>query len=106
MIDYELRQEIVHTVNAARKNAVEGEQYVSGKRLCEMFQMFTPSWLKQFGHLLNRVNAQVLMPDGSMVKTGYAYPVAEIRRMIDENALVFDFKPKVEYRASKKRKKK
>ena len=80
----------------------QGEQYVTGKRLSEMFQMFNRTWIKKYGHLLPRIEASVLFEeDGRKVKTGFAYPVNQIRQMIDNNQLDFVYKQKCEYRESK-----
>lgn len=80
----------------------QGEQYVTGKRLSEMFQMFSKTWLKTYGHLLPRVEATVLFQEsGKRCGTGFAYPVNKIRQMIENNQIDFVFKPKCEYRQSK-----
>lgn len=78
-------------------------QYVTGKELCRQLQMFTASWLKNYGHLLPRISASVVNEEtGKTVSTGWAYNIGKIRQMVDNNELTFIFKPKVEYRASNK----
>ena len=90
MIDQATKNEIIATVNRGVAAAMErmDEQYLSTKQLCEVFQCFTPSWLKMYGHLLPRVQATVV-DRGVEHKTGWAYPRHTIRRMIEENKLIF-----------------
>jgi len=112
-LDRETRMELAEVIGnaiAAAKQA-QNERYVTGKRLCEMFQMFTPSRLKTWGETLPRIRATFISEDGESEQTGWAYNVAEIQKMIDRNELVFTMKPKdheesgCQYRASNASKK-
>lgn len=96
MTEMELRQ----IISSALGNAANQDIYVTGKELCKQLQMFTPSWLKANGHLLPRTCA-TLIKDGNDKPTHYAYNITEIRKMIDEDRLVFTFKEKVAYKPSK-----
>lgn len=96
MTEMELRQ----IISSAISNAPNQDIYVTGKELCKQLQMFTPSWLKANGHLLPRTCAK-LIKDGSDKPTHYAYNITAIRKMIDEDRLVFIFKEKVAYKPSK-----
>lgn len=96
MTDMELRQ----IISSAVSNVSNQDIYVSGKELCKQLQMFTPSWLKANGHLLPRTCA-TLIKDGNEQPTHYAYNITEIRKMIDEDRLVFTYKKKVAYKPSK-----
>ncbi len=96
MTEMELRQIILSTLGKGANQDI----YVTGKELCKQLQMFTPSWLKANGHLLPRTCA-TLIKDGSGKPTHYAYNITAIRKMIDEDRLVFTFKEKVAYKPSK-----
>ena len=106
-LDRETRKELAELVGsaiAAAKNA-QNERYVTGKRLCEMFQMFTLSRLKSWGETLPRIRATFVSEDGKSEQSGWAYNVAEIQKMIDRNELVFVMKQKEEcvYKPSRKK---
>jgi len=107
-LDKEIRKELAELVGSAITAATraQNERFVTGKRLCEMFQMFTPSRLKTWGETLPRIRATFISKDGESEQTGWAYNVREIQKMIDRNELVFMMKPKDEcvYHASKRRK--
>ena len=108
-LDREIRNELTELVGAAITAATraQSERYVTGTRLCEMFQMFTPSRLKTWGFTLPRIRATFIGEDGETEQTGWAYNVAAIQKMIDRNKLVFIMKPKdaVVYRPSKRKSK-
>lgn len=97
-MDKEIRKELTELVGAAITAATkaQSERYVTGARLCEMFQMFTPSRLKTWGCTLPRIRATFIGEDGETEQTGWAYNVAAIQKMIDRNELVFVMKPKDE----------
>lgn len=97
LTEMELRQ----IISSAIGNAENQDIYVTGKELCKQLQMFTPSWLKANGHLLPRTCATLILKDGSGKPTHYAYNITAIRKMIDEDRLVFIFKEKVAYKPSK-----
>jgi hypothetical protein len=50
--------------------------------------MFTQEWLYRNGDLLPRERAEVMMKDGSVRGTRWAYPQHRIQRMIRERKLV------------------
>ena len=84
MTEMELRQ----IISSAVGNAANQDIYVTGKELCKQLQMFTPSWT-------------LILKDGNGKPTHYAYNITAIRKMIDEDRLVFIFKEKVAYKPSK-----
>ena len=106
-MDKEIRKELTELVGAAITAATkaQSERYVTGARLCEMFQMFTPSRLKTWGCTLPRIRATFIGEDGETEQTGWAYNVKAIQEMIDRNELVFVMKPKdaVVYKPSRGR---
>lgn len=106
-LDKEIRNELTELVGAAITAATraQSERFVTGERLCQMFQMFTKSRLKTWWTTLPRIRATFIGKDGETEQTGWAYNVAAIQEMIDRNELVFVMKPKdaVVYRPSKRR---
>ena len=90
-MDKETKHELTELIEAAISAATrsQSERYVTGARLCEMFQMFTPSRLKTWGCTLPRIRATFVSADGEKEQTGWAYNVAAIQKMIDRNELVF-----------------
>lgn len=106
-LDKEIRKELAEVIGSAiaAGRRSRDERFVTGKRLCEMYQMFTPSWVKTYGHLLPRIKAAVLdETTGERFHTGWAYNVAAIQKMIDRNELVFVMKEReCVYKASKRR---
>lgn len=104
-LNKETRQELMEVMTAAIRAAGVGrtEKFVTGKRLCEMFQMFTLSRLKSWGETLPRIRATFVSEDGKSEQSGWAYNVAEIQKMIDRNELVFVMKEKeCVYRTSRR----
>lgn len=105
-LDREIRNELTELVGAAITAATraQSERFVTGARLCEMYQMFTPSRLKTWGSTLPRIRATFIGKDGETEQTGWAYNVAAIQKMIDRNELVFVMKEKdaVVYRPSRR----
>lgn len=105
-MDKETRKELTELVGAAITAATraQSERFVTGTRLCEMFQMFTPSRLKTWGSTLPRIRATFVSADGEKEQTGWAYNVAAIQKMIDRNELVFVMKEnECMYRPSKRK---
>ena len=105
-LDREIRNELTELVGAAITAATraQSERYVTGTRLCEMYQMFTPSRLKTWGSTLPRIRATFIGKDGETEQTGWAYNVKAIQKMIDRNELVFVMKEsECVYKASKRR---
>ena len=106
-LDEEIRKELTELVGSAITAATraQNERFVTGDRLCEIYQMFTKSWLKTYGHLLPRCRVRMCDEDtGELSNTKrWAYNVAAIQKMIDHNNLAFMIKPKNEciYRPSK-----
>lgn len=88
-LDKETKSAIVTAVDAAVRDAMSqfGEEYVNGKELGKRFQMFTPNWLKLYGHLLPRTRAEVTEASGDVHVTGWCYPVKRIGRMIEEGEI-------------------
>ena len=91
MIDERTRRELAQAVRQAVRDAIDGndERWLTGRQLCEQFGMFTPSWLKEYGHLLGRQRATVRDPDGTVHQTGWAYPRNRIQRMLRMGELEF-----------------
>jgi hypothetical protein len=85
------RNEIMAAVKTAVSQAVDtlDEKWLSGMEVCEQFQMFTPSWIKRYGHLLPRIQAVVKDENGVEHRTGWAYGRNRIQRMIDNDQLRF-----------------
>lgn len=105
-LDREIRNELTELVGAAITAATraQSERFVTGTRLCEMYQMFTPSRLKTWGSTLPRIRATFVGKDGETEQTGWAYNVEAIQKMIDRNELVFVMKEsECVYKASKRR---
>ena len=88
-LDKELRFAILQAIDEGVREAMSlvGEEYVTGKELCKRFQMFTPNWLKLYGHLLPRTRAEVTEQTGESHVTGWCYPVSKIGRMIESGEI-------------------
>ena len=88
-LDKDTKSAIVYAVEAAVREAMSqfGEEYVTGKELGKRYQMFTPNWLKLYGHLLPRTRAEVKEASGETHVTGWCYPVNKIGRMIEEGEI-------------------
>lgn len=89
MIDRMLKSEIIGTVRKAMMDVLEEcqETWVSGDELCKQFQMFSPGWLKRYGHKLPRTRAVVTEDDGIQHSTAWAYPRNKIARMVQSGKL-------------------
>ena len=89
IMDKLLRTEIVAECKRSMREAMEvaNEKWLTPSELCKQFQMFSPSWLKNNGHLLPRTRAEVTDANGKTTVTRWAYPQHKIARMIEENQL-------------------
>jgi hypothetical protein len=87
-MDRQLHIDIMTTVRRAMLDCLEDAQevWLTGEALCKQFGMFTPSWLKRYGHKLPRTRAVVHDETGSHA-TGWAYPRNKIQRLIRENSI-------------------
>jgi len=88
-MDRSLRNDIMEAVRRAMRDTLEDAQevWLTGDDLCKQFGMFTPSWLKRYGHKLPRTRAVVTDADGVQHVTGWAYPRNKMQRLIHDNAL-------------------
>lgn len=88
-MDRQLRAMITNEVHAALTTFIETceEQYLTGKELSAVYQMFTPEWLKRYGHTLPRTQAVVTDAEGKEHRTGWAYPRRKIARMIADGSI-------------------
>ena len=88
-LEKELQCAIMRTIEEGVREAMSqfGEEYVTGKELCKRFQMFTPNWLKLYGHLLPRTRAEVTEQSGEKHVTGWCYPVSKIGRMVENGEI-------------------
>lgn len=87
-MDRLLRAEIVSEVQEALLAVHEmyEERWLTAERLSEEMGMFSPAWLKRYGHLLPRERAEVV--DGAeMHATRWAYPLHKIQRLLAERKL-------------------
>ena len=89
-IDAMLRAEIIATVRQTMTEVLEGadEVWLTKEQLLAQFGMFTEEWLHRNGELLPRERAEVVMTDGSVKGSRWAYPQHKIQRMIRERKLV------------------
>ena len=76
----ELRGFIVNTIRATLRE--QNERWLTKEQLCEQFGMFTPSWLKMYGHLLPQQQAIVTDSDGRQYKSRTAFPMYRIQEMV------------------------
>lgn len=87
-MDKILRAEIVAEVkrSLAEVNEVYQEEWLTKEQLCEVFPMFTPSWIKTFGEksAMPRERISVQSEDGSGVRSRFMYPKHKINRLIME----------------------
>lgn len=84
MMDRLLRQEIMEEVRRSLRAVREEqeERWVTASDLISHCGMFTKDWLKRYGHSLPRAQAVVIDEQGQEHKTGFAYPLYRIERMI------------------------
>ena len=95
-MDKLLRIEIINEVKRSMLESmeVENERWIYGEELSKQFQMFTPSWLKAYGHLLPRTRAEV-DDKGQTTCTRWCYPQHQIARMIDDGSIKKLVNPKI-----------
>ena len=88
-MDKLLRAEIVSEVKRSMSDVFEmyNEQWLTGDKLCEVFQLFNPGWLKAYGHLLPRTQAIVRTADNREHRSSWVYPQHKIARMIAEGEI-------------------
>ena len=89
-MDAMLRAEIIATVRQTMTEVLEGaeEVWLTKEQLLAQFGMFTEEWLHRNGELLPRERAEVVMTDGSVKGSRWAYQQHKIQRMITERKLV------------------
>ena len=87
-MDKQLRAEIVAEVKRGMEECLEvaNERWLSADELCNQFQMFSPSWIKTYGHQLPRQRVEVTTQSGR-VSTRFAYPQHRIARMIADGSI-------------------
>ena len=76
----ELKCFIQQTITQTLREA--NEKWLSKEQLCEQFQMFTPSWMKMYGHLLPCQQAVVVDENGVPHESRRAYPMYKIQEMV------------------------
>ena len=81
----ELRGFIVNTIRATLRE--QNERWLTKEQLCEQFGMFTPSWLKMYGHLLPCSQAIVIDDEGIPHESRKAYPMYQIQDMIQSGQI-------------------
>lgn len=88
-MDRQLRKEIIAEVAAAMREYLEvaNERWLTGDELCKQFGMFTPSWLKMYGHTLPRQRAEVYDDGGQIRSSRWAYPQHQIARMVADGTI-------------------
>lgn len=86
-MDKTLRNEIVAEVKRtmAEMSEIYKEEWLTGDKLAERFQLFNPGWLKSYGHLLPRTQAIVRTSDNREHRSSWVYPAHKIARMIANN---------------------
>ena len=87
-MDRILRAAIIAEVKQSMMDALEvaNERWLTARELCDQFQMFSPSWLKEYGHLLPRTRAEVSSNEGTKCSR-WAYPQHKIARMIADGTI-------------------
>ena len=65
------------------------EVWLTGAKLAEQIQLFSPSWLKRYGYLLPRERMVMVDEDGVEHKSGWCYPLHRIQRMVHEGEIYF-----------------
>ena len=88
-MDKVLRSEIVAEVKRSMAEVSEmyKEEWLTGEKLGERFQLFNKGWLKAYGHLLPRTQAIVKTADNREHRSSWVYPAHKIARMIANNEL-------------------
>ena len=94
-IDCRLKDEIVKEFagqSVRYHYEVMNEVWLTGAKLAEQIQFFSPSWLKRYGYLLPRELMVMVDEDGVEHKSGWCYLLHRIQRMIVEDKLYFHVK--------------
>ena len=88
-MDRILRAQVIATVRDTMRELLEGadEVWLTAEKLSERFGMLSPEWLRRYGELLPREKVGVVMPNGSVKLSRWAYPAHKINRMIKEGKL-------------------
>lgn len=88
-LDKEVELAIMRQIKQAVQNVIEQseEVYVTGRELSKRLQMFTPNWLKSYGHLLPRTQAVITHDNGQTHVTGWCYPLHKIQRMVEDGEI-------------------
>jgi hypothetical protein len=87
-MDKLLKVQIIETVKNSVADIFEvyQEEWLTGDKLCERFQMFNRGWLKSYGHLLPRT--QAVVNDGNQKHhSSWAYPAHKIAKMIADGKI-------------------
>lgn len=84
MLDAVTRREITFAVQSALHDSMSKyeEVWLSEKELLSQFQFLTKGFIKKYGHLLPRIQMSVMEKDGSVHRTGWAYPRNRMQNMI------------------------
>ena len=88
-MDKLLRVQIIEEVKRSMAEVSEmyNEQWLTGDKLCERFQLFNRGWLKTYGHLLPRTQAIVRTADNREHRSSWVYPAHKIARMIADGKI-------------------
>lgn len=88
-MDKLLRVQIIEEVKRSMAEVSEmyDEQWLTGDKLCERFQLFNRGWLKTYGHLLPRTQAIVRTADNREHRSSWVYPAHKIARMIADGKI-------------------
>ena len=100
MLSKEEKIEVMNAIHQgiARVMGTFEERWLTAKELCDQFQMFTPAWVRTYGHLLPRTRATVTDAAGVAHHTGWTYPRNKIQMMIAEGKLDFVMTSRAEVR--------
>ena len=104
-MDGQVREAIMQAVKTAMQQVMETteERWLTSRQLCEQFGMFSPTWLKTYGHLLPRTQATVTDASGRTRATKWAYPRNKIQHMVQSGQLDFTVSEQCQYRPSRAR---
>ena len=92
-LDKEIKREIARYAKQCISEAAESvaefyeERWITEKELKAQFCCFSPSWLRNYGHLLPRTRAIVTDEDGVQHMTGWIYPRNQIQHLIQGNGI-------------------
>lgn len=84
-MDRLLRKEICQEVKNSLQVAMETyqERWVTADTLQKHIEIFTKPWLKAYGKYLPRTHATVTLPDGTIKRTKWIYPLHRLTRMVE-----------------------